>query len=136
MNKVKKIGIIMLLTVVLLTNFNFAVYATVGEFKEVEVTEEYKQWQKLSDEEKSKTIMPSIISMKDKSNLDYLEGLTNIFRLTAILGSSYETKYSLKDEIAENLVVKNQGTTSSCWAFANLAALETSLALTDKKESK
>ena len=61
MNKVKKIGIIMLLTVVLLTNFNFAVYATVGEFKEVEVTEEYKQWQKLSDEEKSKTIMPSII---------------------------------------------------------------------------
>ena len=136
MKKTRKIGIIILLIVILLTNFNFTVYATINEFEEVEVTEEYKEWQKLSDEEKSKTIMPNIIAMKDKSNLDYLEGLANIFRLTALLGDNYETEYNLKDKIPENLVVKNQQTTSSCWAFANLAALETSLALKDKNENK
>ena len=136
MKKITKMGIILLSTVILLTNFNFTVYATINKFEEVEVTEEYKEWQKLSDEDKSKTIMPNIILIKDKSNLDYLEGLANIFRLTALLGNTYETKYSLKDKIAENLVVKNQQKTNSCWAFANLAALETNLALKDKNENK
>ena len=136
MKKITKMGIILLSTVILLTNFNFTVYATINKFEEVEFTEEYKEWQKLSDEDKSKTIMPNIILIKDKSNLDYLEGLANIFRLTALLGNTYETKYSLKDKIAENLVVKNQQKTNSCWAFANLAALETNLALKDKNENK
>ena len=46
------------------------------------------------------------------------------------------SKFSLKDIIPENVVVRNQGSENSCWAFTTLACLETNLALKNKRAGK
>lgn len=46
------------------------------------------------------------------------------------------SKFSLKDIIPENVVVRNQGGENSCWAFTTLACLETNLALKNKRAGK
>ena len=51
-----------------------------------------------------------------------------------MLKSSLNAQYSLKSVIANNLVIKNQQQTNSCWAFAALSSLETNLALADYKK--
>lgn len=46
------------------------------------------------------------------------------------------SKFSLRDIIPENLIVRNQGSENSCWAFTTLACLETNLALKNKRTGK
>ncbi len=46
------------------------------------------------------------------------------------------SKFSLRDVIPENVVVRNQGGENSCWAFTTLACLETNLALKNKRAGK
>lgn len=46
------------------------------------------------------------------------------------------SKFSLRDIIPENVIVRNQGSENSCWAFTALACLETNLALKNKRVGK
>ena len=46
------------------------------------------------------------------------------------------SKFSLRNVIPENVVVRNQGGENSCWAFTTLACLETNLALKNKRAGK
>ena len=46
------------------------------------------------------------------------------------------SKFSLRDIIPENVIVRNQGSENSCWAFTTLACLETNLALKNKRAGK
>lgn len=46
------------------------------------------------------------------------------------------SKFSLRDIIPENVIVRNQGSENSCWAFTTLACLETNLALKNKRVGK
>ena len=46
------------------------------------------------------------------------------------------SKFSLRDVIPENVVVRNQGSENSCWAFTALACLETNLSLKNKRAGK
>ena len=46
------------------------------------------------------------------------------------------SKFSLRDIIPENVIVRNQGSENSCWAFTTLACLETNLALKNKRTGK
>ena len=46
------------------------------------------------------------------------------------------SKFSLRDIIPENVIVRNQGSENSCWAFTTLACLETNLALKNKRSGK
>lgn len=48
-----------------------------------------------------------------------------------MLGSSVNSRFSLKDVIPTNLAIRNQQQTNSCWAFAALSSLETNLALSN-----
>ena len=80
-----------------------------------EYSELYKEWLKLSDEEKKSTIEPSKYDIPLSS-----------FDLTA--PENLPEKYNLKDHIM--IQVKNQGAYGTCYAFSSIKALETNLALT------
>ena len=99
-------------------------------------SEQYEQWLQLSDEEKENSIEPrkyDIITQKD--NATYLKELNNVFRIQQLLRATISAKYNLKDVIPENVAIKNQMSTNSCWAFATIGMLESHLALRDKNAS-
>ncbi len=62
--------------------------------------------------------------------------VTNPLKLVSLLSATIDTKYSLKDVIPANMIVKNQQQTNSSWTFANIGALESTLALKDYKNGK
>ena len=59
--------------------------------------------------------------------------ITNPLKLVNALNATVDTKYSLKDLIPANMIIKNQQQTNSSWAFASIGALESTLALKDYK---
>lgn len=106
-------------------------------------TEEYLEWNSLSDEEKENTIIPriSVRNIPEKFNLDDLDNthglreqvVNGIFEKNAkkalVSANGYQfSRYRLDDKI--NVNVKNQENTNECWAFSMTSALETNLALT------
>ena len=127
MKKLKISFILILFILALLSNSQ--VFASNISFKKVEYSENFSNWLKLSDEEKKNTIAPRMYDVPFTNILS-----TSPFRRFKMLRSSIaDTKYSLKDYIPDNLSIRNQYNTNSCWAFATLSSLETNLALTDYK---
>ena len=97
--------------------------------KRGEYSDEYLKWQQLSEEEKNKVLMPRMYDV-----IKTTKTLKNPILKANLLGASLEEKYSLKDVIPDNLEIKNQQNTNSCWAFAALSSLETNLAMFDYKK--
>lgn len=107
-----------------------------------EMTQEFKKWNDLSEEEKKYIAMPGTFAIEFPENAYKLESnqSTNILKtfvqIKNNLGSSKAKleKYNLIEDI--EIEVKNQGITSQCWAFSTLSSMETNLALTKgiKKE--
>lgn len=95
-----------------------------------EYTEEFKKWLELSEEEKQKVIMPRIYKVTSLETV-----YKNPLYKARMIGSSLITKYSLKETIPNNVKIKNQKTTSSCWTFAALSSLETNLALSNYRNA-
>lgn len=130
MNKLKKtITIITLLVIMLALSTKIVLANSVAsKFKPVEYSDDFKNWIKLSDEEKQKVFMPRIydvIPSGYKAN--------NLLYRARLLEASMKTRFSLKDVIPENLIIRNQQQTNSCWAFASISSLETNLALYNYK---
>lgn len=106
---------------------------------ELEVTKEYIDWQKLSDEEKNNTNMPQtfsfdipdIILNKYESNKvpNLVGSLTkkNNMNLRNVLASSTDSKFNLAEKL--DMRVENQGITNECWAFSLIKSMETNIAL-------
>jgi len=79
-------------------------------------SEEYKKWEKLSEEEKKTTIMPYMCDSKtNNSKFHYF---------SFDLKSSLPSKYDLRNETYAP-IMKNQRQTGGCWAFATTTGLET-----------
>ena len=128
MEKLKKIvSILLLLALVIGLSGNvFATENLIDYAENVEFSEEYKEWLKLSDEEKQEVLEPRMFEIRKtfaKSN--------NPLNLGASVGASTLSRFDLRDYISNNVVVKDQKETNSCWAFAALGSLETNLALKD-----
>ena len=124
--KQKKMLIIFFLIVIiiLLTGQKSFANNFASKIKSAEYTEEYKKYLGLSEEEKEKVLEPRMFK-----TFNTQAKTTNLFRIARNIGSSLETRYSLKDIIPNNVIVKDQKSTNSCWAFATLSSLETNLAL-------
>lgn len=131
MKKLKKILNLTLIFAIIMALFLFkSTYAesTSGKLEKVEYSEEFKSWLALSNEEKQNVIMPRIYDVKAKSNKT-----ANVFYNLRLLGASLENNYSLKTIIPNNVIIRNQQNTNSCWAFASISSLETNLALYNYK---
>ena len=97
-----------------------------------EYSKEFNDYLQLSEEERSKILQPSpieIINTKTK--------IKNPLKRYSLIGSSLQSKFSLKDEnvLGSKLKIKDQKSTNTCWAFAELESLETNLLLKDKTKT-
>ena len=135
------IGIFIIVTILSIAFFvgqSFANNNSELELKETEYSERYQNWLNLSEEERKKTIEPikyDIVTSRD--NTSYLKNTNNILKIYQILKASIVDKsYNLKDDIPENVKVRNQQKANACWAFATIGALESHLGLDDKQNSR
>lgn len=132
MKKLKKtITIITLLSLMLILLVSPKVFATdvANLFQKKEYSEDFKKYLELSDEEKNNTIMPRMYDIENTRNIS-----KNPLYIARMLKSSINPRYSLRDIIPNNTVIRNQQQTNSCWAFATLSSLETNLALANYKK--
>ena len=53
-----------------------------------------------------------------QSTSTYLNRMNNLFKLTDILEDSLDKEYDLRNIILNNVKVRDQMQTDSCWAFA------------------
>ena len=132
MKKAKKILLFAIITFLIITSISYAENDNKNEKVEagLKKSEEYKKWESLTNEEKENNIMPnysniSIDSSVKKSTLNNLlkEDMTS-------LPSSYNL-----GTILQNIKVKNQRHTASCWAFAFTSMMETTMANKYKKDN-
>ena len=123
MKKQKKllISTIIFISIILSSCQAFAV-----QYMKAEFTEEFLNYLELSDEEKANTIMPRSYNVAKTTAT-----VKNPLKLATMARNSVLTDFNLKTFIPENLKIKDQMLTGSCWTFASLAALETNLALKD-----
>ena len=132
MKLIKRI-IIILICFVAVSNINSYAFPTflTRRPSEDDYTDAYKQYLELSDEEKKTAFIPSMFkipSQKLETNFN------SLLKATLLMESDFDTEYSLVEDIEENMVVKNQGSTNTCWTFAYNAVLESVLALEDFKK--
>lgn len=129
---IKLIPILLIITIFLeLNSISFATTDEKESTVSLNLSEDFKNWDKLSEEEKDNVIMPMATSTnideEDKNNANsFLFGVQNFFAKASI-----PTKYSLTENI--NVPVKHQGTTGECWAFSMTSVLESYLALSEQK---
>lgn len=90
------------------------------------ISDEYKEWEKLSDEEKANTIMPPLCDGNEDSIEPYFtdieKELNEVSDVTSKLPSSYDA--SLEGKTNKTEWVKDQLSTGGCWAFATTTSLE------------
>ncbi len=92
--------------------------------KEEKITDDYKKYLKLSEEEKSEL---DVIPRKEEIPIEKLDEIEDEIKIKDEL----PTKFNLKDKI--NIQVEDQESFGLCWAFASLKSLETNVALKKNK---
>lgn len=122
------ITILLILILIILSNQRIFAKNNQNSFQKVEYSEDFKKWLELSEEEKKNTMQPRMYDVLN-TNINSTNPLNKLKSIKA----SVEPRYSLKDVIPNNLTIRNQQETNSCWAFAALSCLETNLALADYK---
>ena len=126
MKKLKKILSINLLiiAIILISGQNSIANSNSSFIGTIEYTQEFEEYLKLTEEEKSKITQPRVFEIKKNTTIQ-----NSPLGLLRMMRSSTVSQYSLKDIIPENLAVKNQEQTNLCWAFSSLSSLETNLAI-------
>lgn len=127
MKKLKKVIIkstLLIFMLILLVNQKTFATDNSNLLEKVEYSEDFKKWLELSDEERQNVMMPRMYEVPN-TKVEY----KNLLYKAKMLKASMNNKYNLKDIIPDNLAIRNQQQTNTCWAFARLSSLETNLAL-------
>lgn len=123
---VKKIFIIAFALICMLQIKTFAFY-TEDVIKEVEYTNEYKQWLSLSEDEKQAVLMPRMYNVSVYDNTKYYT--RNSMLRTSLISSklmiSNYDDYDLRDDI--RITVRNQENTGMCWAISTNSVIESNI---------
>jgi len=101
-------------------------HAAAISFQEPEYSEAYKQWIRLSEEERSKYIEPIKYAFS-------FEGETNQYPVQKLSAKAALPRYSLKEDM--KIDVKDQANTNSCWAQVAVTQMETNTSALTKKDS-
>lgn len=129
MRKNKLYLIVLILIIIFSSKIVFAVdNANRSDYENY--TKEYKEYLELSEEEKKNVLQPRMYEVPY-----HKKSYKNPLLKANMLGSNLDPQFSLKDRIGDNIVIKNQENTNTCWAFAALSSLETNLALNDWKNN-
>ena len=88
----------------------------------LEYSDEYKKWLELPEKERNQIIQPRMYNIPQ---------VTVNKKSLRLLKANNTSKYNLKDIIPENVVIRDQKQTNTCWAFSTIAALESTLGLQD-----
>lgn len=133
MRKPKKMLIIglLLLFILLLMERQSVASNLIDGLVAPEYTQEFKDYLELTEDERKERIQPRMFKL-EKTNIE----TKNPFRLVKSKEASLETRFSLKDVIADNVIIRDQQETNACWTFATLSSLETNLALIGNDTSK
>ena len=126
----KTLIVVLVFVLILFTNKYILAADSTETIKEIEYSEEFLEWLELDDEEKENSVMPRMYDISSY-RLVYSNPIQYLNLLQASVDSSSTSTFTLKDIIAANMEIKNQGNLGACWAFASLGALETNLALQD-----
>ena len=103
---------------------------------ELELTNEFKEWNKLSPEEKEVIDMPQSFSFEipnsilKKYKTPTLVGAlkrNGRVNLKNVSATTSDSRFSLADDL--NMRVENQESTNECWAFSVIKSMETNIAL-------
>ena len=130
----KKIMLIIIIFVIISMIFIVNVHANNKiEFKKIEYSEAYKRWLELPEEERNKTFKPFKYNIRVSKKQ---ENTKNILKVNQKLKADFSSKFDLRDVIKDNMVVRNQMNTSTCWAFATLGSLESNLAYKNYRNQK
>ena len=130
--KSKKLTIfISAILVILLTSSRVWAFDSNNIVADMDYSQEYLKWLELDDETRENSLMPKMYNIYSGD-----KEFANPVKYARLLGSTLQTKFNLKDYISNNMVIKNQGKLGACWAFSNLAGLETNLALSDYYNNK
>ena len=102
---IKKISLSIIACIITLIVLTTSVYAadvseyfsTLGETKQV--SKQYEEWSKLSDEEKERVYEPLKYDIDDEKEEE------NVFGVARRIGASLESRYDLRDLIPENMEI-------------------------------
>lgn len=130
----KRLKIVILTMVFSLVCLCTSASAVAGDLKFVEFSDEYKAYLNLSEEEKNRVVEPSMYDASYSGGNNKFIGGTNILKSVNAVRSAVDSAYTLQNVIPNNVAIKSQASTNSCWAFASIGALETNIALKDYRD--
>ena len=119
-----------LLLIILLGNVSFG-KSILDKAVAVPVTDEYKEWES-SNKLNSSGYIPKKFDIGTFTSNVW--NSNNPYYIAGSSAVSDQSKFSLRDVIPNNVVIRNQGKENSCWAFTTIACLESNLALKNKQK--
>ncbi len=132
MNKLKKFSVVSIMFLTIF--FTLGTKSMATDISNMNLTVEYsdrfKKYLQLPPEEQAKVMQPMPYEIPKP------EEKINTYGFMLKLSANMERSYTLADAIPNNMEIRNQGETNACWTFANLAMLETNLALTGSDKTK
>ena len=120
MKRTKKCGIIIFILLIFLFGFNCVLGAE--NISSIEKSAEFEKWENLSEQERKNTIQPSFSNVKIQDSIKK-STYNNLLRGT--LGTTLGESYDLRE--TQNIIVKNQQQTGSCWAFSYSSIVESTI---------
>lgn len=136
--KLKIVSVSMLALGIFFTGSSFAEESS--EDLDVRLSEEYLEWNELSNKEKKNSMMPNTYVADATDNVlakyevkktpmlvSSLLGKARVSVDTNVAATATQSRYSLVDDI--DIRIENQGATSECWAFSLMKTMETNIAI-------